>query len=233
MPNRIVREGILTSPKVALLEWPAEVFYRRLMSVVDDFGVYHADHTLLRAACYPRQLNKASDEDIAKWLTACVTAGLVTVYPAMDGMSYLHLLNFRQQTRAKASKYPLPEPTHDAEAQPMRSACAADDTQAPTNRAAGARLYGDGDGDGDGARGKRAARPQKRPLPEGFAVSDRVRAWALAKGCDRLDERFESFVSYAKRSGTTYADWDEALMAAIRDNWAKLPSIVMPLRRVD
>src|SRR5690606_33624040 len=61
MPNRILREGILTSPRIAKLGWPEEVFYRRLMSVVDDFGRYYADPGLLRAACYPRQLNKVSD----------------------------------------------------------------------------------------------------------------------------------------------------------------------------
>ena len=58
MPNRIVREGILTSERVELLSWAEEVFYRRLMSVVDDFGRYYARPELLRAACYPLLLTK-------------------------------------------------------------------------------------------------------------------------------------------------------------------------------
>lgn len=64
--------------------------------------------------------------------------------------------------------------------------------------------------------------PRKTPLPPGFAISDRVRQWAADKGHDRLDERLEHFVGYAKRSGKTYVDWDEAFMGAIRENWAKL-----------
>ena len=36
MPNRILREGILTSERVNALSWEAEVFYRRLMSAVDE-----------------------------------------------------------------------------------------------------------------------------------------------------------------------------------------------------
>ncbi len=48
MPNRILREGILTSERVNLLSWEAEVFYRRLMSVVDDYGRFHAHPALLR-----------------------------------------------------------------------------------------------------------------------------------------------------------------------------------------
>jgi len=106
MPNRILREGILTSPRMASLNWAEEVFYRRLHSVVDDFGRYFADVGLLRAACYPRQLNKVSDSDIGKWLTALVEAALVRVYPAQDGERYLEVLDFGQQIRAKKSKFP-------------------------------------------------------------------------------------------------------------------------------
>lgn len=70
------------------------------------------------------------------------------------------------------------------------------------------------------------------PLPEGFGISPRVFAWAESKGHGRLEDRLEHFVSYAKRSGKTYADWDEALMTAIREDWAKLGSTVTPIRRV-
>lgn len=67
---------------------------------------------------------------------------------------------------------------------------------------------------------KRAARATS--LPPGFQISERVRTWAAEKGLNHLDEQLEAFVSYAKRKGATYADWDEALMAAIRENWAKV-----------
>jgi hypothetical protein len=70
------------------------------MSVVDDFGRFHANPKLLRAACYPLLIDKVSDADIGKWLTSCVTAALVSVYPAPDGKRYLQLLDFRQQARA-------------------------------------------------------------------------------------------------------------------------------------
>lgn len=123
MPNRILREGILTSPRMAKLGWAEEVFYRRLHSVVDDFGRYYADFGLLHAACYPRQLNKVTDADIGKWLTSCVTAGLVSVYPAEDGERYLQLLDFGQQIRAKKSRFPQPPSTCVADAERTGSAC--------------------------------------------------------------------------------------------------------------
>lgn len=106
MPSRILRDGILTSERVTSLDWPAEVFYRRLMSVVDDFGRYYATPVLLRSACYPLQIDKVSDADVKAWLDACIKANLVNVYKALDGKTYLELCDFRQQVRAKNSKFP-------------------------------------------------------------------------------------------------------------------------------
>jgi hypothetical protein len=123
VPNRILREGILTSPRIAKLGWAEEVFYRRLHSVVDDFGRYYADHGLLHAACYPRQLNKVTDADIGKWLTSCVNAGLVSVYPAEDGERYLELCDFGQQIRAKKSRFPQPPSECVADAAQVQSGC--------------------------------------------------------------------------------------------------------------
>lgn len=113
MPVRLVREGILTSKRVAQLDWGAEVFFRRLLSVVDDFGRYHADYGLLRAACYPRQLAAVSDADIGSWLLAAMDADLVVVYGAEDGDSYLQVNRFGQQIRAKQSKFPDPPEARD------------------------------------------------------------------------------------------------------------------------
>ena len=60
-------------------------------------------------------------------------------------------------------------------------------------------------------------------MPEGFdrEVSDRVVAWAKAHGHTRLYERLVHFVGKARSNGYVYADWDEALMTAIREDWAK------------
>jgi hypothetical protein len=77
-----------------------------------------------------------------------------------------------------------------------------------------------------------AAKPvsRKTRMPENFGISERVKTWAGEKGFDRLDEHLESFLSKAKAAGYRYVDWDEALMNAIRDNWAKLGAINAPQR---
>lgn len=147
MPNRILREGILTSERVASLNWAEEVFFRRLMSVVDDYGRYTANPKLIRAACYPLIIDKVSDADVGKWLAKCAEAALVSVYPATDGKRYLQINNFRQQTRSAASKYPAI--TGECSESPDKRL--ANDSQATSTRLANdshtSTVFGDGDGD--------------------------------------------------------------------------------------
>lgn len=65
---------------------------------------------------------------------------------------------------------------------------------------------------------------RKKPLPKDFSISERVMQWASEKGHHSLQAHFENFVGAAKAKGYAYVDWDEALMNAIRDNWAKVPA---------
>jgi hypothetical protein len=69
-------------------------------------------------------------------------------------------------------------------------------------------------------RGREGAR--RSPLPDGFAISPHVAQWAAQHGFARLDEHLEHFVLTCRKGGYEYADWDAALMDAIRDDWAKL-----------
>ena len=65
-------------------------------------------------------------------------------------------------------------------------------------------------------------KPSKTTLPDGFGISERVRAWAEEKGHGQLEARLENFKGAALAKAYAYADWDAAFMNAIRDNWAKL-----------
>ena len=104
MPNRIIRDAILTSEAVASLGWPEEVFYRRLHSIVDDYGRYEANPQLLRSRCYPLQTDSVRTADITRWMAACQKAGLILCYEVAS-KQYLEVLKFGQQQRS-ASKYP-------------------------------------------------------------------------------------------------------------------------------
>lgn len=65
-------------------------------------------------------------------------------------------------------------------------------------------------------------KPLLRPIPEDFGISASVRAWAEKNGHEQLETRFEQFVGWAKSRDSRYANWDQAFMNAIRDDWAKL-----------
>lgn len=217
MPSRILREGILTSEPLALLNWAEEVFYRRLMSVADDHGRYFATPMLLRAACYPLQLDKVSDSDIGKWLLATEKAGLVRVYPASDGKRYVQIVKFGQRIQAKSK---FPDPSNDSPESTVDHGESPESTE--NNRLVVCEVVVEDEG-GKGTRTRRK-KPETFPMPDDFGISDRVTAWAKEKGHSNLEEHLESFRHKAKARGYLYADWDDAFMEAIRKNWAGVES---------
>ncbi len=107
VPNRILREGILTSRPVDRLSEKAELFYRRAMSKLDDYGRCEADAALLRSSCYPLRVDKVKPAHIEGWLRECEAVGLLVLY-VVAGKRYLQYLNFKQQERTD-SKFPAPD----------------------------------------------------------------------------------------------------------------------------
>lgn len=196
MPNRILREGILTSPRIAKLGWPEEVFYRRLHSVVDDFGRYFADHGLLLAACYPRQLKKVSDSDIGKWLAACEAAALVRVYPAQDGERYLELLDFGQQVRAKKSRFPSPPSACVADAAQTQAIAHLDVSVSVSESVVGAPADA----------GKPSRRKSKTDLPDDFTPDETGRRLCEEAGFSVVEE-LPKFRNHHTAQGTLMANW--------------------------
>lgn len=128
MPDRIVRLGILTSEAVNKLSFQAEVFYRRLMSVVDDYGRFDGRTVVLRASLYPLQLDAVRNGHLETWIGECLDAGLVRLYQCSDGKPHLEIVKFGQRIQSK-SKWPdpvdykpLPESTvKHRESPPIRS----------------------------------------------------------------------------------------------------------------
>ena len=107
MPNRIIRDGILSSESVCSLSWAEEVLYRRLMSVVDDYGRTEANLKLIRAKCYPLQIEKVSIRNLEDWMNALMASNLITVYEN-GGKKYMELTKFNQRDRGRESKFPPP-----------------------------------------------------------------------------------------------------------------------------
>lgn len=212
MPNRIIRENILSSERVGALGWAEEVFYRRLQSIVDDHGRYEASPQLLRSKCYPLHTDKQVNARMVwQWLAECVKVGLVVCYD-VAGKRYLEVLNFGQQKRT-ASKFPQP-PSIDSKG-----------NQLPAYEHLGVVVFGgvvEGVGVADARADALPPRGRKTPLEPGFGISDRVKAWAAEKGYGQLSRHLEAFKTKCLAKSYSYADWDAAFMEAIREDWAKL-----------
>jgi hypothetical protein len=109
MPNRIIRESILTSPTVDAMSADEERFFLRLMLLVDDFGRFDARPSVIRGRAFPLKRD-VSDESILAWLRRLVELEVVSVYEA-KGKRFVWFLNWDtyQNRRAKESKWPAPE----------------------------------------------------------------------------------------------------------------------------
>jgi hypothetical protein len=110
MPSRIIREGINSSARINALSDGAEILYRRLMSVVDDYGRFYAAAQTLLGACWPTAPDKVSVNQVRAWMQE-LTKGenpLVMEY-AVNGCHYLQITDFGQKIRTR-SKFPDPCP---------------------------------------------------------------------------------------------------------------------------
>lgn len=168
MPNRIIKESICTSPNVDRLSRDAEVFFYRLLVQCDDFGRMDARRAILRARCYPLQIDRVTEAQIGAWLAELEAAGLVTIYHVESG-EYLHIQTWEkhQQVRAKRSKYPAP-PTHDSNGYPLLS----DDSICPRNPI---------QSESESKRDEGLARPPASPPPPSQEPTDQEYGAALSK----------------------------------------------------
>lgn len=106
VPMRLTRDGLLDSDSVNQLDFGGEVFYRRLLNVVDDYGLHDARLGVLLSAMYPLRIRSVTETHIAEWLSACENAGLVCVYKSA-GKPYLFVFNTRWQAKS-APRCPFP-----------------------------------------------------------------------------------------------------------------------------
>lgn len=109
MPNRILKESICTSETVDQLGPEEEIFFYRLITACDDYGLMDARPAILRARCFPLRLDTITNADIERWLEVLVSVGLISLYTA-NGQPYLQMATWakHQQIRAHKTRYPRP-----------------------------------------------------------------------------------------------------------------------------
>ena len=201
MPSRIVRDGILESEAINSLNWEAALFFRRLMSIVDDFGRYNALPMLLRSRCYPLQFDRVSDETILEWMKDCSKAKLIRLYKVKN-KPYLEVLNFNQRTRQACSKFPAPD------------GCNTDDRHVTAMRG-GARSIAHEDEGEDEVENEGECSSRKIKLPKSWKPNEGHEKIAAERKID-LEVATVLFRDWAKSSGKMYVDWDATFRNALR-----------------
>jgi hypothetical protein len=114
MPTRVIRDGCLDSERIEALSLGAEVFYKRLWMIVDDFGRYEYSPVVLLSKTFPRRVREYTEQQIEKWMCECSTPirpdtqPLVVLY-RVGFKIYLQITDFGQRIRPDTqSKWPAP-----------------------------------------------------------------------------------------------------------------------------
>lgn len=95
------------SEKVNTISVHAERFFTRLIMKVDDYGIFPAHISLLKASLFPLLLNGVREADISRWMAECQKAGMIVFYEA-ESKKYLQIVNFKQRLDKARSRYPFP-----------------------------------------------------------------------------------------------------------------------------
>lgn len=115
MPTRLVREGILESERIGRLSAGAELFYRKLMSIVDDYGRFELHPKILLGRLYLFQIDDIKPDQIIEWAEECANVHssceapsepLILIYKR-GSKSFVQINGFGQRARSE-SKFPAP-----------------------------------------------------------------------------------------------------------------------------
>lgn len=108
MPNRGLKESILTSDSLDRLSAEAERLFYRLLVVVDDYGWAYGDLRLLLAACFPLRASEFTCVQLRAWATELLDQKIIELYE-FECREYVHFTKWQKHNRPRAtkSKYPI------------------------------------------------------------------------------------------------------------------------------
>ena len=216
MPGRYIREGINSSPRINALSDGAELFYRRLLLVVDDWGRYYGHPATLLSACWPANPERHTPAKVKRWLEECSSGErpLIRTYE-VAGRAFIYVDALGSKLRGK-TKFPDPPFATDGSQivqQPLsaRSATA----QQPLNKVKNP-IGNDNDNDNDSGGGARGKQSLSEPPPPPDADIEKLRAL---------------LVDYGREVGRDFGRPDDAIckriMAACRGDLAGLYQVML------
>lgn len=113
MPNRTLKESIRESESINMLSHAAECTWFRLITYVDDYGLFKANARLINRALFP--LRDYSDEEVAEWLEEIAAAGMIEFYLGEDQKPYGRIVNWTSFNTPRNNKPKYPQPKADSD----------------------------------------------------------------------------------------------------------------------
>lgn len=104
MPNRIVRESILDSPRYLSCDEGAQLLFDHIMLLADDFGCLSVEHTFLGRRCFAA---RPTGERLDHLLNQLARVDLIRPYEHR-GIHYAFIPRFRQRLKRETLKNPQP-----------------------------------------------------------------------------------------------------------------------------
>jgi hypothetical protein len=105
MPSRVLRD-YTDSLSFDGISAEAERLFIRLICKADDFGRFHADPRLIKAACFPL-VETIRANDLSRWLDELSHRQLILCYES-GGRKLLAIVNYGQRLKQSRAKFPAP-----------------------------------------------------------------------------------------------------------------------------
>ena len=209
MPNRIIKESITTSEKLASLSDFEFRLWIGLITQADDAGRGDARPAVIKGRVFPFR-ERLTVKDVGSSLRALADKGCIALYE-IDGRSYFYFPNWSKHQRVRDCKPKYPEPTEDSLRQ-VAADCGEARQSAAIIQSNPIQSESESESEykGDSARAKHKYGEYKNVL-----LTDDELEKLKAEYADYLD-RIERLSSYIASTGKAY----KSHYATIR-NWAR------------
>lgn len=105
MPDRIIRDELLTSPRYWAVSIEAQRLFVHLLLCADDTARFSGKNYTIRLACFPG--HAVDPTKIENLLAELMSEDLIRLYQ-VDDERFMFVPRFKQRLRYKRSKYPEP-----------------------------------------------------------------------------------------------------------------------------
>lgn len=176
MPDRLIRDEILTSERYCSVTRDAKLLFFHLMLSADNYGNFSGKNFTIRVRCFPGE--QIHPDHVDKWLGELHDQDLIRFYEVAESR-YLHIPRFRQRLRETMPKYPLSPWNSDEEKQwvSQKNVRQRTDSSQSDDRSRAA--------EGKGREVKKNIKPKFAP-----PSVDEVRAYAQENGYQVNPEKF-------------------------------------------